>query len=83
VVQPGSKQHVLLGDTWLLQVVSVVSAPGGGAARAASIGTDGCLRLWDINSGVCISNQVGVRGGRRLAGQDRAGGTHVLWRRSY
>eukprot|EP00775_Hariotina_reticulata_P003662 gene3662-3923_t len=44
------------------RVVSLVSTAGFGAtasARTASIGTDGCLRLWEVNTGACISNQAG------------------------
>lgn len=42
----------------VLQVISVVARPGG--ARAASIGSDGCLRLWDASTGQCLSNKVGA-----------------------
>ena len=41
----------------LLQVVSLVACHDG--SHAASIGTDGCLRLWSLATGACISSQVG------------------------
>jgi WD40 repeat protein len=40
----------------LLQVVSVVACNDG--SHAASIGSDGCLRLWSLATGACLSNQV-------------------------
>jgi WD40 repeat protein len=40
------------------QVIAIVSRTDG--TRAASIGTDGCLRLWDTATGDCLSNKVGV-----------------------
>jgi WD40 repeat protein len=39
-----------------LQVIAIVSRADGN--RAASIGVDGCLRLWDTSTGCCISNKV-------------------------
>lgn len=39
------------------QVIAIVSRTDG--TRAASIGTDGCLRLWDTATGDCLSNKVG------------------------
>lgn len=38
------------------QVIAIVSRADG--SRAASIGTDGCLRLWDTATGSCLSNKV-------------------------
>jgi WD40 repeat protein len=40
----------------LAQVVSLVARHDG--SHAASIGSDGCLRLWSLATGACISNQV-------------------------
>jgi hypothetical protein len=42
--------------TSLPQVVGIVARSDG--SRAASVGTDGVLRLWDIATGKCLSNQV-------------------------
>lgn len=39
----------------ICQVISVVAAPDG---SAASIGADGCLRVWDVLTGKCISTQA-------------------------
>lgn len=42
----------------VVQVVGVVATPDG--QRAASIGADGCLRLWDVPAGgACLSEQPG------------------------
>jgi hypothetical protein len=50
-------------DSWwclcavgVLQVIAIVSRADG--SRAASIGTDGCLRLWETATGSCLSNKV-------------------------
>jgi WD40 repeat protein len=40
----------------LLQVIAIMTRSDG--SRAASIGVDGCLRLWDTSTGYCVSNKV-------------------------
>ena len=46
------------GCAGCLQVIAIVARSDG--TRAASIGVDGCLRLWDAATGICISNKVCV-----------------------
>jgi hypothetical protein len=46
------------GCAGCLQVIAIVARSD--STRAASIGVDGCLRLWDAATGICISNKVRV-----------------------